>query len=57
MSDERKEHRCKKGRNMILIPSNGDRHKSRSPCLAGVAGQIKGEQEDHPVEGRRGEEG
>lgn len=26
---------------MILIPSNGDRHKSRSSCLAVVAGRIK----------------
>lgn len=28
---------------MILIPSNGDRHKSRSSCLAVVAGRIKGQ--------------
>lgn len=26
---------------MILIPSNGDRHKSRSSCLAVIAGRIK----------------
>lgn len=34
---------------MILIPSNGDRHKSRSSCLADVAGRIK-------EQGRAGEE-
>ena len=28
---------------MILIPSNGDRHKSRSSCLAVIVGRIKGQ--------------
>lgn len=34
---------AKKGRNMILIPSNRDPHKSRSSCLA----------ELYPVEQKR----
>lgn len=48
---ERSSTAKKKGRNMILIPSNGDRHKSRSSCLA-VAGRIK--KQDRVGRGERG---